>query len=317
MIKKIAVLIPCYNESKTITNVINGFRREIPNADIYVYDNNSIDGTDSLAKNAGAIVRYEYRQGKGYVIRSMFQQIVADCYIIVDGDDTYPADNVRELIEPILARQADMVVGDRLSSTYFNENKRAFHYIGNILVRILINKIFNTNIKDVMSGYRALSKVFVKNIPILSSGFEIETEMTIHALEKNFIIKEIPIQYRDRHKDNPSKLNTITDGLKVISTIIKLYKNLRPLRFFGLLSVIGLIIATILFIPIVIEYFNSGLVPRFPTLIMSGVILTISLLSLMCGVILDTVSKSNNFFYEIMLTRWEDENLQSFNCEEN
>lgn len=308
MSHKTAILIPCYNESLTISKVISDFKVSLPQADIYVYDNNSSDGSDELAKTAGAIVKYESRQGKGNVIRSMFRQIDADCYVLVDGDDTYPAKQVTELVEPILKGYADMVVGDRLSSTYFLENKRPFHSFGNLLVRFLINKIFHSNIKDIMTGYRAFNKLFVKNFPILSTGFEIETEMTIHALDNNFIIQEIPIQYHDRQKNSASKLNTITDGVKVIFTIFRLYKNLKPMVFFSLISLFGLLIAIVFFIPVLVEYLQTGLVPRFPTLISSGVILTISLLSLVCGIILDTVSKNHKFFYELTLIKWQDEN---------
>lgn len=308
MSHKIAILIPCFNESLTISKVIADFKLALPQAEIFVYDNNSSDGSDELAKTAGAIVRYESRQGKGNVIRSMFRQIDADCYVLVDGDDTYPANQVTELIEPILSGLADMVVGDRLSSTYFNENKRAFHNFGNLLVRFLINKIFRSHIKDIMTGYRSFNKFFVKNFPVLSTGFEIETEMTIHALDNNFLIQEIPIQYRDRPINSASKLNTIKDGVKVIFTILRLFKNLKPMVFFGLLSLLGLVIAISFFIPVLIEYLQTGLVPRFPTLITSGVILTISLLSLVCGIILDTVSKNHKFLYELTLIKWQDEN---------
>ena len=225
MNKKIAVLIPCYNESLTIEKVIKEFKKSLPEADIYVYDNNSNDGTDEIAKNAGAMVRYEYRQGKGNVIRSMFREIEADCYIMADGDDTYPAEYAREMVDLIINKKADMVIGDRLSATYFTENKRPFHNIGNKSVRMIINKLFKSNVQDIMTGYRSFSRTFVKTFPVLSQGFEIETEMSIHALDKNFLLKEIPVDYRDRPEGSVSKLNTIEDGIKVIKTIFNLYKE--------------------------------------------------------------------------------------------
>lgn len=238
MNKKIAVLIPCYNESLTIEKVIKEFKKSLPEADIYVYDNNSNDGTDEIAKNAGAIVRYEYRQGKGNVIRSMFREIEADCYIMADGDDTYPAEYAREMVDLIINKKADMVIGDRLSATYFTENKRPFHNIGNKSVRMIINKLFKSNVQDIMTGYRSFSRTFVKTFPVLSQGFEIETEMSIHALDKNFLLKEIPVDYRDRPEGSVSKLNTIEDGIKVIKTIFNLYKEYKPLNFFGIIALI-------------------------------------------------------------------------------
>ncbi|MBI9051336.1 MAG: glycosyltransferase [Anaerolineaceae bacterium] len=304
MQQKVAVIIPCYNESQTIQKVVLDFKAALPEAEIYVYDNNSVDGSAELAKSAGAVVFHEYRQGKGNVIRSMFRQLDADCYLMVDADDTYPAAMAQDLIAPILSGQVDMVVGDRLSSTYFSENKRKFHNFGNMLVRSLINRIFKSEVKDILSGYRAFNRAFVKNFPIGSTGFEIETEMTIHALDKNFSILEIPVQYRDRPANSISKLNTFGDGYKVILTIVNLYKNLKPLAFFGLLAALGTLVAVVLIIPILFEYFNTGLVPRFPTLITAGVIFTISLLSLVCGIILDTVSKNSKSFYELLLNRW-------------
>ena len=235
---KIAVLIPCYNEALTIGKVVADYRAALPEADIYVYDNNSTDGTDKVAREAGAIVRYEYRQGKGNVIRSMFRQIEADCYLMIDGDDTYPAENARQMCDIVLNKGVDMVVGDRLSATYFKENKRPFHNAGNKGVRFLINRFFGSNIKDIMTGYRAFSRDFVKNFPILSKGFEIETEMTIHALDKNFLIEEIPVEYRDRPAGSVSKLNTVSDGIKVIMTIFRLYAEYKPFRFFTLISAV-------------------------------------------------------------------------------
>ncbi len=299
--KKIAVLIPCYNEAKTIAKVVNDYKKTLPEADIYVYDNNSIDGTDKIAKEAGAIVKYEYRQGKGNVIRSMFRDIEADCYLMIDGDDTYPAENAREMCDLILSGRADMVIGDRLSSTYFTENKRPFHNVGNRTVRFLINKLFKNNVKDIMTGYRAFGYEFVKSFPVLSKGFEIETEMTIHAVDKNFKLVEVPVTYRDRPEGSKSKLNTYSDGFKVLKTIAVLFKEYKPATFFNLISFITLSISLIMGIPVVIEYFETGLVPRFPTLIVSGVFLTISLLLLTVGIILQVIVKKHKQLYELYL----------------
>ena len=296
--KKIAVLIPCYNESKTIEKVVKDYKKVLPNADIYVYDNNSSDGTDAIAKKAGAIVKYEYKQGKGNVIRSMFRDIDADCYLMIDGDDTYPAEHAKEMCDYVLNGQADMVIGDRLSSTYFTQNKRPFHNFGNVLVRKLINTLFKSKIKDIMTGYRAFSYDFVKTFPVLSKGFEIETEMTIHALDKNFLLKEIPINYRDRPEGSVSKLNTVSDGAKVLKTIARLFKEYKPTIFFGLVSFIFFVIALIFGVPVFIEYFDTGLVPKFPTLIFSGFMLMISILSLVCGIILEVVVKKHRQLFE-------------------
>jgi glycosyltransferase involved in cell wall biosynthesis len=306
MSQKIAILIPCLNEKETIEKVVNDFKIACPNADIYVYDNNSTDGSAELAQNAGAIIRKEPRQGKGYVIHSMFRQIDADCYVLVDGDDTYPAEVVHQLIDPILKNEADMVIGDRLSGTYFTENKRAFHNFGNRLVRFLINLIFQSHVKDIMSGYRAFSKTYVKNYPVLATGFEIETDMTVHSLDKGFTIRQFPIEYRDRPANSQSKINTFSDGFRVLTTIFRLFENYKPLLFYGLLSFLGVVISFFLFMPILLEYLQTGLVPRFPTLIMSGVIATLSIVSLVCGIILDSVSRNNRFFYEMMLNQWKD-----------
>lgn len=299
--KKIAVLIPCYNESKTIEKVVKDYKKELPNADIYVYDNNSSDGTDEIAKNAGAIVKYEYKQGKGNVIRSMFKDIDADCYLMIDGDDTYSADNAKEMCKYILDGKADMVIGDRLSSTYFTENKRPFHNFGNKLVRWLINTLFKSNVKDIMTGYRAFNYEFVKTFPVLSKGFEIETEMTIHALDKNFLLKEIPIGYKDRPAGSVSKLNTYSDGFKVLKTIARLFKEYKPMIFFGIVSTLFFIISMIFATPVFIEYFKTGLVPRFPTLIFSGFLLIISMLMLVCGIILEVVVKKHRQLFELIL----------------
>ena len=250
--KKIAVLIPCYNESKTVEKVVKDYKKALPNADIYVYDNNSSDGTDKIAKKAGAIVRYEYRQGKGNVIRSMFRDIDADCYLMIDGDDTYPKENAKEMCDLILEGKADMVIGDRLSSTYFTENKRPFHNFGNKLVRGLINTLFKSNVRDIMTGYRAFSYDFVKTFPVLSKGFEIETEMTIHALDKNFLLKEVPVEYRDRPAGSVSKLNTYSDGFRVLKTIARLFKEYKPTIFFSLISLVFLIMQLIFSFPVFI-----------------------------------------------------------------
>lgn len=304
--KKIAVLIPCYNEAVTIEKVVSDFKKILPEADIYVYDNNSTDETFSIAEKAGAIVRREYRQGKGNVIRTMFREIDADCYIMTDGDDTYPAEYAREMAELVLSGRADMVIGDRLSATYFEENKRPFHGFGNSLVRGCINTFWNRGknskkILDVMTGYRAFSPLFVKSFPILSQGFEIETEMTIHALDKNLLIESLPVNYRDRPEGSFSKLNTYVDGVKVLMTIFNLYRNYRPLRFFGAISVLLMLIALIMFLPILMEYFKTGFVPRFPTLIASGLIGVTSILSAMCGLILDTIAVNARKDFELKM----------------
>ena len=298
---EIAVLIPCYNESKTIEKVVKDYKQALPDADIYVYDNNSSDGTDEIAKKAGAIVRYEYKQGKGNVIRTMFREINAKCYLMIDGDDTYPAENAREMCDLILNKKADMVVGDRLSSTYFIENKRLFHNFGNKIVRFLINKLFKNNIKDIMTGYRAFSYQFVKGFPILSKGFEIETEMTIHAVDKNFRVVEVPVSYRDRPEGSVSKLNTYKDGFKVLKTITTLFKEYKPALFFSLIASLFLVASLILGIPVVIEYFQTGLVPRFPSLIVSGIFLVVALLLWSCGIILGVIVKKHRQLYEILL----------------
>lgn len=297
---KIAVLIPCYNESKTIAKVVKDYKEALPEADIYVYDNNSVDETDKIAKEAGAIVRYERRQGKGNVIRSMFHQIDADCYLMIDGDDTYPAENARQMCAEVLSGEADMVIGDRLSSTYFEENKRPFHNIGNVTVRYLINKLFHSNVRDIMTGYRAFSRDFVKMFPVLSKGFEIETEMTIHALDKNMLLKEIPVTYSDRPAGSVSKLNTYSDGMKVIFTIFRLFRDYKPLLFFSCISVVLLAVAAILFVPVFYEYLQTGLVPRYPTLIVSCFIVLLAMLLWSCGLILEVLVKKHRQMFEIL-----------------
>ena len=299
--KKIAVLIPCYNEAKTIEKVVKDYKKELPEANIYVYDNNSKDGTDEIAKKAGAIVRYEYKQGKGNVIRSMFRDIDADCYLMIDGDDTYPKENAKEMCELVLNGKADMVIGDRLSSTYFTENKRPFHNLGNKMVRFLINKLFKNNVKDIMTGYRAFSYEFVKSFPVLSKGFEIETEMTIHSVDKNFKLIEVPVTYRDRPEGSVSKLNTYSDGLKVLKTIATLFKEYKPQAFFNLVAILFLLLGLILGIPVLCEYFEIGLVPRFPTLIASGVAVLIAILMWITGIILQVINKKHKELYELYL----------------
>lgn len=297
---KTAVLIPCYNEELTINKVVSDFHKALPEAEIYVYDNNSTDNTYFEAEKAGAIVRREPRQGKGNVIRQMLRDIDADCYLMVDGDDTYPAEYAVELCKGV-EDGYDMVIGDRLSSTYFTENKRMFHNEGNRLVRFLINKLFDSHIQDIMTGYRAMSRQFAKNLPVISKGFEIETEMTIHALDKNFLIKETAIEYRDRKGDSVSKLNTFSDGIKVIKTILRLFRDYRPLAFFSLASLIMTILSLILFIPVFNEYLETGLVPRYPTLIVSGFIFITAILTFFCGVILEVVSQKHRQLYEMLL----------------
>lgn len=292
--RKIAVLIPCYNEAKTIAKVIKDYKQALPEADIYVYDNNSTDGTDEIARKSGAIVRYEYKQGKGNVIRAMFREVVADCYLMIDGDDTYPSDNAREMCSLILNKKADMVIGNRLSSTYFTENKRLFHNFGNVLVRGLINLLFKSRVGDILTGYRAFSYDFVKTFPILSRGFEIETEMTIHSLDKNLLIKEIPIKYRDRPEGSVSKLNTLKDGFKVLKTILRLFKEYKPMLFFGLIGAIILLIAMVLLIPAI----NGAL--SLPSLIFPCFLLIISSLSFVCGIILEVVVKKQRQLFELI-----------------
>ena len=304
--KKIAVLIPCYNEAVTIEKVIKDYKKALPSADIYVYDNNSTDGTDKIAKKAGAIVRYEYRQGKGNVIRTMFREIDADCYLMIDGDDTYPSENAKEMCDLVLSGRADMVIGDRLSSTYFSENKRPFHNFGNRIVRFLINFLFKNKVKDIMTGYRAFSKEFVKGFPVLSKGFEIETEMTIHAVDKNFKLVEVPVDYRDRPEGSVSKLNTYSDGIKVIRMIATLFKEYKPFYFFGLFALLFLILALIFGIPVVVEYFKIGLVPRFPTLIVASIFLVLSMLLWITGIILEVIVKKHKQLYELYLNLRKD-----------
>ena len=295
---KTAVLIPCYNEELTIKKVILDFKKALPKADIYVYDNNSTDNSYEIAKDTGAIVKREYRQGKGNVVRSMFRDIDADCYILVDGDDTYPAEASKEIEELILSKKADMVIGDRLSSTYFEENKRRFHNSGNKLVRKLINTIFNSDISDIMTGMRGLSYEFVKSFPISSKEFEIETEMTIFALNHNFLIKELPIEYRDRMDGSESKLNTFSDGYKVISLLFGLFRDIRPLFFFSLVTLVLLIIAGLYFFPILIDFYRTGFVEKVPTLITVGVVAIVAVIIFFTGVVLHVIRKQHDENFE-------------------
>lgn len=302
---KIAVLIPCYNEAKTIEKVVTDFKRELPNADIYVYDNNSSDDTSLIAKNAGAIVRPEYMQGKGNVIRRMFREIDADCYIMADGDDTYPAEHAKVMCDLILEGKAEMVVGDRLSSTYFTENKRMFHNFGNVLVRFLVNKTFKSNVRDIMTGYRAFSKMFVKSFPVISGGFEIETEMTIHALDKKMKLENVLIEYRDRPEGSVSKLNTVSDGIKVLKTIASLFKQYRPFMFFTILSLICLFVGICFFIPPLIGYIDTGLVEKFPSLIAASFFGIISIQLFVGGLILESIARKDRQNFELHLINLE------------
>lgn len=297
----IAVLIPCYNEGKTIEKVVTDFKKALPEAVVYVYDNNSTDGTDEIARRAGAVVRYEYQQGKGNVIRRMFREVDARCYVMADGDDTYPADEARKLCEAVLVRNADMVVGDRLSSSYFEENKRPFHNLGNSLVRGAINSIFKSDIRDIMTGYRAFSYQFVKSFPVLSKGFEIETEMSIHAIDKNMRVENVVIQYRDRPDGSESKLNTCSDGFRVIMTIVKLYKNYKPMGFFAWIAVILTLVSTVFLAPVLGEYLETGLVERFPTLIVCGFVYMAAMQSFFAGLMLSTMKQKNRQDYEMNL----------------
>ena len=300
---KIAVLIPCYNEEKTIGKVIDDFKTALPKAVVYVYDNNSTDKTSDVAEEHGAVVRKEYRQGKGNVVKTMFRDIDAECYIMIDGDDTYPADKAKEMCSAVMEEGVDMVIGDRLSATYFIENDRRFHNFGNRFVRSLINNIFNSDVKDIMTGYRAFSRMFVKNIPILANGFEIETEMTIHALDKNYIIKEIPIDYRRRPEGSFSKLDTISDGYKVVKTVFQLFRDYKPYIFFTSISVVLGVIAVLFMLPVIIEYWHTGLVPRFPTLIVCCFVMLLAILLFISGVILEVMTKKHRQLYELLVIR--------------
>ena len=298
---KLAVIIPCYNEEKSVGQTIDEYRRYLSGADIYVIDNNSQDNTVDIAREHGAIVIHEYKQGKGNAVKTAFRKIDADCYFMVDGDNTYPADKAVEMCKLIFEGKADMVVGDRLSSSYFTENKRLFHNFGNILVRKLINFIFKSKVNDIMTGSRAFSKEFVKGFPIISKGFELETEMTIHALDKNYKIEEITIPYRDRDVNNPSKLNTIGDGFKVLKTIARLFKEYKPAIFFNIFSILALAFSVYLLIPVMIGYANTGLVEKFPSLIASGIFLLVALLLWICGIILEVINRKHRELYELII----------------
>jgi len=298
---KIAVLIPCYNEEKTIAKVVTDAKTALPEAVVYVYDNNSTDRTVELAKDAGAVVRYEYMQGKGNVIRRMFREIDAQCYIMVDGDDTYPMEFAREMADKVLEHHADMVVGDRLSSTYFSENKRPFHNVGNSVVRSSINHLFDCDVKDIMTGFRAFSYGFVKTFPVLSKGFEIETEMTIHAVYNHLQIENVVVEYRDRPTGSVSKLNTYSDGLKVLKTIVKLYKDYKPLGFFSILTVVLTLLSVAFFIPVLVEYLKTGLVLRFPTLIVCGFVILAAIQSFFAGLMLSNMAQKNRRDFELRL----------------
>ena len=304
---KVAVLIPCYNEAATIGKVVADFKKVLPeDSVIYVYDNNSTDDTAMIAEEAGAVVRHEYQQGKGNVIRRMFREIDAECYIMTDGDDTYPAESAPEMIDLVLNKQADMVVGDRLSSTYFQENKRPFHNAGNSMVRSFINSLFNSDVKDIMTGYRAFSFQFAKSFPILSKGFEIETEMTIHAIDKNMQIENVVIDYRDRPEGSTSKLNTYSDGTKVLRTIVRLFRTYKPMEYFGIMAVILFILSIAFFIPVLITYIKTGLVPNFPTLIVCGFTAIAGIQAFFAGLILKTMRHKDRQDFELLLIEIED-----------
>ena len=307
---KIAVLIPCYNEEKTVQKVVSDFKRVLPEAVVYVYNNNSTDRTAELAQKAGAVVRNEYMQGKGNVIRRMFREIDAQCYIMADGDDTYPAEDAPEMARLVLEQQADMVVGDRLSSTYFTENTRPFHNLGNRLVRGSIQLLFRNNIKDIMTGYRAFSYEFVKTFPVISKGFEIETEMSIHAVNANIHLENVIIGYRDRPEGSVSKLNTYSDGFKVLRTIARLYRVYKPMGFFGLIAAFLFLLAALFFVPVLNTYAQTGLVPNFPTLIVCGFTVMASLQSLFSGLILETIRQKNRQDFEINLIRAANEKAE-------
>lgn len=312
--EKIAVLVPCYNEEKTVEKVIRDFQRVLPQATVYVYDNNSKDRTAELAEAAGAVVRHEYSQGKGNVLRRMFREIDAECYILVDGDDTYPAESAPEMCRLVLEHQADMVVGDRLSSTYFTENKRPFHNFGNSLVRMSINCLFGAKIQDIMTGYRAFSFAFVKTFPVLSRGFEIETEMSIHAVQRNMQVENVVIEYRDRPEGSVSKLNTYSDGAKVLGTILKLYKNYRPFGFFTAIAVVLALISLLFMVPVMTEFLITGLVPRFPTLIVCGFVMIAALMLFVAGVILSSLLGKDKRDFEFRLQeaeRWKQDALRT------
>ena len=304
--EKIAVLIPCYNEELTIEKVVKDFKRELPEADIYVYDNNSKDKTVEIAKNAGAIVRHENRQGKGNVVRTMFREIDADIYVMVDGDDTYPAEFVHQLIEPVANGECDMAIGDRLSNgTYQKEIKKNFHEFGNNIVRWSINLLFNNKLKDIMTGYRVFSRMFVKNMPVMSPNFELETEMTLFALDKRYRIKEIPIVFRERPEGSESKINTFSDGIKVLKTIVKMFKDHKPLRFFSIIFAILVILGLLVGIPVIVEYCKTGYITKMPSAILATGLITLAVIFEQCGIILQTIVKQHREDYELQLLRYK------------
>lgn len=306
MLMKTAVLIPCYNEELTIKKVINDFKKELPDADIYVYNNNSKDKTREIAEKEGVIVVDEYKQGKGNVVRSMFYDIDADIYIMVDGDDTYPAEFVHQLMEPVIKGECDMAIGDRLSNgTYQKENKRPFHEFGNNIVKFAINRLFKTGLKDIMTGYRVFNKKFVKNMPVMSPKFEIETEMSLYALDKKYIIKEIPIVYRDRPEGSVSKLNTVKDGIKVLKTIFRMYKDYKPLRFYGIIAIIFFIIGLLIGVPVLVEFAKTHYITKVPSAILATGVMILAVILAQCGAILDTVAKNNRENYELNLLRYK------------
>lgn len=298
---KIAVLIPCYNEEKTIEKVVTDARNALPEAVVYVYDNNSKDRTVELASRAGAVIRYERKQGKGNVIRRMFREIEAECYIMIDGDDTYPLEYARKMVDQVLHNGSDMVVGDRLSSTYYEENKRPFHNMGNSLVKKSINFLFNSDIQDIMTGYRAFSYRFVKSFPVLSKGFEIETEMTIHAVYNNMQVDNVIVEYRDRPEGSESKLNTFSDGFKVLMTIVKMFRQYKPLAFFSLLAAVMMVLASVFFIPVLLEFLATGLVAKFPTLIVCGFVVLAAIQSVFAGLILHNLGEKDRREFELRL----------------
>ena len=307
---KIAVLIPCYNEEKTIYKVVTDFKAVLPDSTIYVYDNNSSDKTSELAEKAGAVVRKEYKQGKGNVIRRMFREIDAEVYIMVDGDDTYPAECAPEMVDAVINKNADMVVGDRLSSTYFQENKRPFHNFGKSIVRWSINNLFKTSIKDIMTGYRAFSYEFVKTYPVMSKGFEIETEMSIHAVDRNMQVENVIIEYRDRPEGSESKLNTYADGFKVLKTIMRMFKNYKPLEFFSIIAAVLFVIGMIFFIPVLIHFLEVGTVNKLPTLIVSGFVIMTAIVCWFSGIILSTLVNQHKqdfeFQTQMVINRYKD-----------
>ncbi|QHE52367.1 glycosyltransferase family 2 protein [Pontibacillus sp. HMF3514] len=305
--ERIAILLPCYNEEQTIGKVIEDFRSELPNADIYVYDNNSSDRTSEVAEKHGAIVRKEWRQGKGNVVRSMFREIEADIYVMADGDDTYPPEFVHDLIRPVREKKANMTIGDRLSNgTYYDENQRSFHSFGNNLVKGLINRLYKSDITDIMTGYRAFDQLFVKSMPVMSSGFAIETEMSIHSLDKKFLIQEVPIDYRDRPEGSESKLNTFSDGFKVLKMIFTLFKEYKPFVFFSLWTMIFILFGLLVGIPVISEFIQTGFVSKVPSAILATGFMILGVLSFACGLILDVMSATNRKQYELELNQLYD-----------